>query len=192
MWGDSGCGESVRLGKYRDGHYPDDLLTACATMVREWAPNPAPQWVTSIPNFVVFEDNGESVVKSIISSTPSTKPSQLRCSVAADVSQLKLRLEKIRADSRRLLPGQAKCRSDKPGGLVVDYLGMEFIGLCGGLPGALLCGKRRRKAAGFRLWPPNSGLLLRVSERGVWRGSRRRVLACGVRLVSVVRASACV
>jgi ATP-dependent DNA helicase RecQ len=50
MWGDAGWGESVRLGKYRDGHYSDDLVTACATMVREWAPNPAPQWVTSIPS----------------------------------------------------------------------------------------------------------------------------------------------
>src|ERR1039458_1911178 len=47
---DAGWGESVRLGKYRDGHYSDDLVTACATMVREWAPNPAPQWVTSIPS----------------------------------------------------------------------------------------------------------------------------------------------
>jgi ATP-dependent DNA helicase RecQ len=50
MWGDAGWGESVRLGKYRDGHYSDDLVTACASMVREWAPNPAPQWVTSIPS----------------------------------------------------------------------------------------------------------------------------------------------
>ncbi|HWW03009.1 MAG TPA: DEAD/DEAH box helicase [Candidatus Acidoferrum sp.] len=50
MWGDAGWGESVRLGKYRDGHYSDDLVTACATMVREWSPNPAPQWLTSIPS----------------------------------------------------------------------------------------------------------------------------------------------
>jgi len=50
MWGDAGWGDSVRLGKYRDGHYSDELVTACATMFREWAPNPAPQWVTSIPS----------------------------------------------------------------------------------------------------------------------------------------------
>jgi len=50
MWGDAGWGESVRLGKYRDGHYSDDLVTACSAVVREWTPNPAPQWVTSIPS----------------------------------------------------------------------------------------------------------------------------------------------
>ncbi len=30
MWGDAGWGELVRLGKYRDRHYSDDLVTACA------------------------------------------------------------------------------------------------------------------------------------------------------------------
>lgn len=50
MWGDAGWGESVRLGKYRDGHFSDDLVTACAALIREWAPAPAPQWVTSIPS----------------------------------------------------------------------------------------------------------------------------------------------
>jgi ATP-dependent DNA helicase RecQ len=49
-WGDAGWGESVRLGKYRDGHYSDDLVTACAAMVREWSPNPAPVWITGIPS----------------------------------------------------------------------------------------------------------------------------------------------
>ena len=50
MWGDAGWGEMVRLGKYQDGHYADDLVAACATMVREWVPNPALEWVTSIPS----------------------------------------------------------------------------------------------------------------------------------------------
>jgi ATP-dependent DNA helicase RecQ len=50
MWGDAGWGESVRLGKYRDGHFSDDLVTACAALIREWAPAPAPQWLTSIPS----------------------------------------------------------------------------------------------------------------------------------------------
>ena len=43
MWGDAGWGELVRLGKYRDGHFSDDLVTACATLVREWSPVPPPQ-----------------------------------------------------------------------------------------------------------------------------------------------------
>jgi ATP-dependent DNA helicase RecQ len=50
MWGDAGWGETVRLGKYRDGHYSDDLVAACTSMVGEWPLNPAPQWVTSIPS----------------------------------------------------------------------------------------------------------------------------------------------
>ncbi len=50
MWGDAGWGELVRVGKYRDAHFSDDLVNACAALVREWAPDPAPQWVTSIPS----------------------------------------------------------------------------------------------------------------------------------------------
>jgi ATP-dependent DNA helicase RecQ len=50
MWGDAGWGELVRVGKYRDALFSDDLVVACADLVREWAPGPAPQWVTSIPS----------------------------------------------------------------------------------------------------------------------------------------------
>jgi len=50
MWGDAGWGELVRIGKYTDAHFSDDLVNACAALVSEWAPGPAPQWVTSIPS----------------------------------------------------------------------------------------------------------------------------------------------
>jgi ATP-dependent DNA helicase RecQ len=50
MWRDAGWGELVRVGKYRDGHFSDDLVAACAALIREWAPNPAPVWVASIPS----------------------------------------------------------------------------------------------------------------------------------------------
>lgn len=50
MWGDAGWGELVRQGKYRDNHFHDDLVTACAALIREWAPNPTAQWVTCIPS----------------------------------------------------------------------------------------------------------------------------------------------
>jgi ATP-dependent DNA helicase RecQ len=40
----------VRRGKYRDGQFSNDLVAACAGLVHEWAPNPAPQWVTCIPS----------------------------------------------------------------------------------------------------------------------------------------------
>lgn len=50
IWRDAGWGEMVYQGKYRDGHFADDLVTACVKMVREWMPDPAPAWVTCIPS----------------------------------------------------------------------------------------------------------------------------------------------
>jgi ATP-dependent DNA helicase RecQ len=50
MWGDAGWGDLVRQGKYSDGHFADDLVAACASMVQEWNPQPAPTWVTCIPS----------------------------------------------------------------------------------------------------------------------------------------------
>ena len=50
MWGDAGWGELIRVGKYRDAHFSGDLVNACAEMVREWAPDPDPKWVTCIPS----------------------------------------------------------------------------------------------------------------------------------------------
>ena len=50
VWGDAGWGELVRQGKYRDRRFADDLVAACVKMLREWNPQPAPQWVTSIPS----------------------------------------------------------------------------------------------------------------------------------------------
>ena len=49
-WGDAGWGTTVRLGKYRNDHFGDDLVGACAEMIREWQPRPAPTWVTFIPS----------------------------------------------------------------------------------------------------------------------------------------------
>ena len=50
IWGDAGWGSLVRKGKYRDGRFADDLVGACVRMVSEWAPNPAPTWVTCVPS----------------------------------------------------------------------------------------------------------------------------------------------
>jgi ATP-dependent DNA helicase RecQ len=49
-WGDSGWGDLVRQGKCQDHHVADDLVTACASMVQEWNPQPALTWVTCIPS----------------------------------------------------------------------------------------------------------------------------------------------
>ena len=50
LWGDAGWGEMVRRGKQKDGRFGDDLVAACASLVRRWDPNPPPQWATCIPS----------------------------------------------------------------------------------------------------------------------------------------------
>jgi ATP-dependent DNA helicase RecQ len=50
VWGDAGWGMEAKNGKYRAGRFSDDLVRACAEMVRSWKPQPAPVWVTCIPS----------------------------------------------------------------------------------------------------------------------------------------------
>ncbi|HSW62965.1 MAG TPA: DEAD/DEAH box helicase [Dissulfurispiraceae bacterium] len=50
VWGDAGWGRTVREGKYRESHFSDDLVVACAALVRDWNPQPSPEWVTCIPS----------------------------------------------------------------------------------------------------------------------------------------------
>jgi ATP-dependent DNA helicase RecQ len=50
IWGDAGWGIAVRDGKYRDRHFSDELVSACANLVRDWVPEPSPTWVTCIPS----------------------------------------------------------------------------------------------------------------------------------------------
>jgi ATP-dependent DNA helicase RecQ len=49
VWGDAGWGDLVRRGK-ADGRFADQLVEACAAMVRAWAPLPVPVWVTCLPS----------------------------------------------------------------------------------------------------------------------------------------------
>ncbi len=51
VWGDAGVGEAVRVGKYRDGRFSDQLVIECVRLLRDWSPQPAPAWVTCIPSF---------------------------------------------------------------------------------------------------------------------------------------------
>ena len=50
IWGDAGWGGRVRQGKYCDGNLSDELVAACAKMIHEWNPSPAPTWVTCVPS----------------------------------------------------------------------------------------------------------------------------------------------
>jgi ATP-dependent DNA helicase RecQ len=50
QWEDAGWGQRVKRGKYELGHFEDDLVRACANMIRTWDMNPAAEWVTCIPS----------------------------------------------------------------------------------------------------------------------------------------------
>jgi ATP-dependent DNA helicase RecQ len=50
-YGDAGWGKLVRDGKYQQGHFDDELVTASAQMIQNvWQPDPFPAWVTAIPS----------------------------------------------------------------------------------------------------------------------------------------------
>lgn len=50
IWGDAGWGALVRQGKYHDGYFSDDLVTACQKLIDQWNPQPSPEWVTCLPS----------------------------------------------------------------------------------------------------------------------------------------------
>jgi len=50
-YGDAGWGKIVQIGKYREGHFPDELVNAASHLILDlWKPEPFPAWVTSIPS----------------------------------------------------------------------------------------------------------------------------------------------
>ncbi len=51
IWGDSGWGHLVRDGKLREGSFDDRLVDALAELIEQWAPDPAPHWVASVPSW---------------------------------------------------------------------------------------------------------------------------------------------
>ena len=50
VWNDAGWGELVSRGKLRDGRFSNELVGACAALLREWRPDPPPTWVAAIPS----------------------------------------------------------------------------------------------------------------------------------------------
>ena len=47
---DSGWGQLVEVGKYRDNYFSNELVAACVRLVHEWKPTPAPTWVACVPS----------------------------------------------------------------------------------------------------------------------------------------------
>ena len=43
-------GNLVKQGKYRAGHFSEELVVACVRMIDDWNPLPAPEWVTCVPS----------------------------------------------------------------------------------------------------------------------------------------------
>ncbi|MCD9556765.1 RecQ family ATP-dependent DNA helicase [Photobacterium carnosum] len=50
IWGDAGWGKIVQHGRYVDGTFSNELLSACVELFQKWQPDPAPTWVTCIPS----------------------------------------------------------------------------------------------------------------------------------------------
>ncbi|NOT63967.1 MAG: ATP-dependent DNA helicase RecG, partial [Acidobacteria bacterium] len=50
VWGDAGWGGLVKQGKYRDGRFADELVTACVELLQAWNPQPSPASVTCVPS----------------------------------------------------------------------------------------------------------------------------------------------
>lgn len=50
IWGDAGWGQLVRIGKYENGHFAEDLVSASVRLIKEWRPQPSLVWVTCIPS----------------------------------------------------------------------------------------------------------------------------------------------
>jgi ATP-dependent DNA helicase RecQ len=50
MWGDAGWGRLVQHGKNIAEYFSEDLVKACAALMKRWNPQPAPTWVACIPS----------------------------------------------------------------------------------------------------------------------------------------------
>jgi ATP-dependent DNA helicase RecQ len=50
LWRDAGWGQMVAAGKYDLNRFDDELVAACAEMIRLWDPQPKPAWIACIPS----------------------------------------------------------------------------------------------------------------------------------------------
>lgn len=50
LWDAAGWGALVKHGKYESLYFSDELVNACATMIKAWSPKPVPQWITCVPS----------------------------------------------------------------------------------------------------------------------------------------------
>lgn len=50
LWRDAGWGQLIVKGMHKTKSFSNVLVTACVTMLQDWAPTPFPVWVTCIPS----------------------------------------------------------------------------------------------------------------------------------------------
>lgn len=50
IWGDAGWSQLVQKGKYQDGRFSDELVSAFVAMIKKWNPQPFPTWVACVPS----------------------------------------------------------------------------------------------------------------------------------------------
>lgn len=68
LWRDAGWGELVQKGKYKDKQFSDELVTACVEMIKQWAPEHPPGWITCIPSInhpTLVPDFAERLAKAL-------------------------------------------------------------------------------------------------------------------------------
>jgi len=82
LWGDPGLARDVEMGKYRDGRFSDDLVSAAVALLGSWDPDPAPTWVTGVPGSTgIVQDFAERLAERLglphheaLEKTRRTKP----------------------------------------------------------------------------------------------------------------------
>jgi ATP-dependent DNA helicase RecQ len=66
LYGDGGWGTVVRRAKYGEHRYPDELVEAAARLVRSWAPDPAPTWLTFVPSSSSEDSSSGGAVADVV------------------------------------------------------------------------------------------------------------------------------
>jgi ATP-dependent DNA helicase RecQ len=63
--GDGGWGDVVLAAKREEAPFPDDLVAAFVSMIRAWAPDPAPEWLTYVPPSAPERDQVRRLAQSV-------------------------------------------------------------------------------------------------------------------------------